>query len=206
MDYVDVPKTLEMIKQVKIDGRKVDFPLKKENLRQINPNYQIFESLDYSLLENIKDGTAIEDSKTGYVMQRNLCFLHMYHKGVDLCELHVDFLNKQIEGIKNANTFTMYKSDIRVNGIGRGNTFNEMYEIFGIPSVVDYTEYSRSVRYIYTAKGRDGKAVFYRIEFERDHLMFNPNLGKEYARAKGWSHSRNNVITGVNIICDPLLN
>ena len=64
-----------------------------------------------------------------------------------------------------------------MDGIGRGNTFNEMYEKFGIPyEVDDRSSLGVCVTYYYENEKED-KA--YIIRFENDDLLMNPKSGKE---------------------------
>ena len=72
---------------------------------------------------------------------------------------------------------SLYQSDIRVDGIGRGNTFNEMYEKFSIPyEVDDRGTLGVCVTYYYKNKEED-KA--YIIQFLNDDLLMNSKSGKE---------------------------
>lgn len=86
-------------------------------------------------------------------------------------------IREHIEGLNNTGFRSFCQSDIRVDGIGRGNTFNEMYEKFGIPyEVDDRGMLGVFVTYYYKNKEED-KA--YIIQFLNDDLLMNPKSGKE---------------------------
>lgn len=80
--------------------------------------------------------------------------------------------------------------DLKIGGIGIGNTFNEMYETLGTPYSVDINGNRRLVKYNYL-DGVNGK--IYYVNFE-----YNPYAAN--GKTKDYSHIHNNIITTVDMV------
>ena len=166
--YEQTPQVMEMMKKVTVDGIPVSLPMQ---------------------FEDIKDGGMedIEDKKKGYyfgnVMRideykedKNI-FLSIYTPSITTLVLDIDLVREHIQGLSNEGFRSFCQSDIRVDGIGRGNTFNEMYEKFGIPESV-YDDGSIGMRIIYYYENKEENKS-YIIMFINNQSMKNPKSGKE---------------------------
>ena len=80
--------------------------------------------------------------------------------------------------------------DLKIAGIGIGNTFNEMYEVLGTPYSVDINSNRRLVKYNYLDRV-NGK--IYYVNFE-----YNPYTAN--GKTKDYSYVHNNIITTVDIV------
>ena len=161
--YEQTPQVMEMMKKVTVNGIPVSLPMQFEDITKINPDYKKLTSIDCKKI--IKDGGMedIEDKKTGYyfgnVMRideykedKNI-FLSIYTPSITTLVLDIDLVREHIQGLSNEGFRSFCQSDIRVDGIGRGNTFNEMYEKFGIPeSVYDDGSIGMSIIYYHENK------------------------------------------------------
>ena len=185
--YEQTPQVMEMMKKVTVDGIPVSLPMQFEDITKINPDYKKLTSINCKKI--IKGGGMedIEDKKKGYyfgnVMRVNEykedkgILLDIYTPKIVILGLDIDLIREHIEGLNNTGFRSLYQSDIRVDGIGRGNTFNEMYEKFSIPyEVDDRGTLGVCVTYYYKNKEED-KA--YIIQFLNDDLLKNPKSGKE---------------------------
>lgn len=185
--YEQTPQVMEMMKKVTVDGIPVSLPMQFEDITKINPDYKKLTSIDCKKI--IKDGGMedIEDKKTGYyfgnVMRideykedKNI-FLSIYTPSITTLVLDIDLVREHIQGLSNEGFRSFCQSDIRVDGIGRGNTFNEMYEKFGIPESV-YDDGSIGMRIIYYYENKEENKS-YIIMFINNQSMKNPKSGKE---------------------------
>ena len=200
--YEQTPQVMEMMKKVTVDGIPVSLPMQFEDITKINPDYKKLTSINCKKI--IKDGGMedIEDKKTGYYFgnmtgideykEDKSIFLHIYTPNITTLVLHIDLIREHIEGLDNIGFRSLCQSDIRVDGIGRGNTFNEMYEKFGIPyEVADIESLGVCVTYYYENRKED-KA--YIIRFMNDDLLMNPKSGKEEEVQKNMIHSVDVVV------------
>ena len=185
--YEQTPQVMEMMKKVTVNGIPVSLPMQFEDITKINPDYKKLTSIDCKKIIKDRGMEDIEDKETGYyfgnVMRideykedKNI-FLSIYTPSITTLVLDIDLVREHIQGLSNEGFRSFCQSDIRVDGIGRGNTFNEMYEKFGIPyEVDDRGMLGVFVTYYYKNKEED-KA--YIIQFLNDDLLMNPKSGKE---------------------------
>ena len=185
--YEQTPQVMEMMKKVTVDGIPVSLPMQFEDITKINPDYKKLTSIDCKKI--IKDGGMedIEDKKTGYhfteereLYEKENGNKYIYaniNKNVEVLGLEIDLIREHIQGFNNDAGEYLSQSDIRVDGIGRGNTFNEMYEKFGIPESV-YDDGSIGMRIIYYYENKEENKS-YIIMFINNQSMKNPKSGKE---------------------------
>lgn len=183
--YEQTPQVMEMMKKVTVDGIPVSLPMQFEDITKINPDYKKLTSINCKKI--IKDGGMedIEDKKTGYhfteereLYEKENGNKYIYaniNKNVEVLGLEIDLIREHIQGFNNDAGEYLSQSDIRVDGIGRGNTFNEMYEKFGIPYGV-WNITGRSIEYYYEDKEQDR---LYIIHFSNNSIMKNPISEKE---------------------------
>lgn len=180
--YEQTPQVMEMMKKVTVDGIPVSLPMQFEDITKINPDYKKLTSIDCKKI--IKDG-GMEDKKTGYhfteegeLYEKENGNKYIYaniNKNVEVLGLEIDLIREHIQGFNNDAGEYLSQSDIRVDGIGRGNTFNEMYEKFGIPYEV-WNVTGRSIEYYYEDKEQDR---LYIILFSNNSIMKNPISERE---------------------------
>ena len=185
--YEQTPQVMEMMKKVTVDGIPVSLPMQFEDITKINPDYKKLTSIDCKKI--IKDGGMedIEDKKTGYhfteereLYEKENGNKYIYaniNKNVEVLGLEIDLIREHIQGFNNDAGEYLSQSDIRVDGIGRGNTFNEMYEKFGIPESV-YDDGSIGMRIIYYYENKEENKS-YIIMFINNQSMKNPKSGQE---------------------------
>ena len=193
-------------KNITLDGKKVSFPMKFSALGQ---KYAEFANVDFSkfnkemipiIVENTKnkmkmtiiDSVDKEDTTLidmGY-KQKSL-MVDFYEEGKNMIGVTVDTNDKKIMGFFSGGA-GISKRELKVNGIGVGNTFNEMYAKFGTPvkvQIVKTENVHTIIAYVYLdEKGNKWEAYF----ANNDKIYIN----KKYVKTKP------NVITEVLITCN----
>ena len=106
--------------------------------------------------------------------------------------VNINPVNKKIMGLNGRNgNLILSEKDLKVDGIGVGSTFNEMYEKFGNPGMIipikDGLNDGVIAMYGYADKDK-GKT--YVIMFEHTNKVFT---------AKGYENTKPNVITSVSV-------
>ena len=195
-------------KNITLDGKKVSFPMEFSVLGQ---KYAEFANVDFSkfnkemipiIVENTKnkmkmtiiDSVDKEDNTLidmGY-KQKSL-MVDFYEEGKNMIGVVIDTNDKKIMGFSSGEGGITSKRELKVNGIGVGNTFNEMYAKFGTPVKVQIVKMEKSVytiiAYVYLdEKGNKWEAYF----ANKDKIYIN----KKYVKTKP------NVITEVLITCN----
>ena len=192
-------------KNITLDGKKVSFPMEFSVLGQ---KYAEFANVDFSklnkdmipiIVENTKNktkmlivDTELEISKDmGY--KEKVIFADIYEEVRNMIGVAIDTDDKKIMGLLSRAWGMTNKSDLKVNGIGLGNTFNEMYARFGTPGIIKIVKMRNSVYtmvgYYYLDKNANLWVVFFS---NNDKISIN----KKYVKTKP------NVITEVIITCN----
>lgn len=83
----------------------------------------------------------------------------------------------------------MYQSDIRVDGIGQGNTFNEMYQRFGRPQQVLDVGIGVWVSYYYEDYQNKEHEKSYLIIFKNDNRAKKSQDGRDRRDTKQYDTS-----------------
>lgn len=202
------PKTEEMFKKITLNGNSITFPTSIEDLGE---EYREFSKVD---LVKLKDMNTVLLKNT----KNNYRFLAVYldgkaknkniEKDIDPCvtinvmkdddyimNLFWDVNNKTTKCISSGNRFaSIGTADIRVDGIGVGNTFNEMYEKFGTPHVIYVSEDEKEV--CYECKDKSGN--YYNIQFNHLPKFKNDFKALDYK----YIETKPNIITSVDIYYD----
>ena len=194
-------------KNITLDGKKVSFPMKFSVLGQ---KYAEFANVDFSkfnkemipiIVENTKnqmkmtiiDSVDKEDNTLidmGY-KQKSL-MVDFYEEGKNMIGVTIDTNDKKIMGFFSGGA-GISKRELKVNGIGVGNTFNEMYAKFGTPVRVQKIKMEKSVYTIVTYVYVDEKGNKWEAYFANDDKI---HINKRYVKTKP------NVITEVFITCN----
>ena len=194
-------------KNITLDGKKVSFPMKFSVLGQ---KYAEFANVDFSkfnkemipiIVENTKnkmkmtiiDSVDKEDNTLidmGY-KQKSL-MVDFYEEGKNMIGVTIDTNDKKIMGFFSGGA-GISKRELKVNGIGVGNTFNEMYAKFGTPVRVQKIKMEKSVYTIVTYVYVDEKGNKWEAYFANDDKIY---INKRYVKTKP------NVITEVFITCN----
>lgn len=205
-EYEQTPQAMEMMKKVTVDGVSVSLPMKFEDITKLNPEYAIISSVNCKKI--IKDGelAVMEDKKRGYFLagmevyeskgkksKSILAELYKSDRG-GIVKLDIDLIKEHIQGFSNEGYHQLHQSDIRVDGIGRGNTFNEMYQKFGKPyKVYDMESIGVWVSYSYEGYQNKEHKNSYIVTFKNDKTAKNPKTGK-------MEEIQNNMIQAVDVI------
>jgi len=194
-------------KNITLDGKRVSFPMKFSVLGQ---KYAEFANVDFSkfnkemipiIVENTKnkmkmtiiDSVDKEDTTLidmGY-KQKSL-MVDFYEEGKNMIGVTIDTNDKKIMGFFSGGA-GISKRELKVNGIGVGNTFNEMYAKFGSPVEVQIVKMEKSVYTIIAYVYLDEKGNKWEAYFANNDKIY---INKKYVKTKP------NVITEVLITCN----
>ena len=194
-------------KNITLDGKKVSFPMKFSVLGQ---KYAEFADVDFSKLNKDMIPIIVENTKNNMKMtiidsvdkedntlidigykQKSL-MVDFYEEGKNMIGVTIDTNDKKIMGFFSGGA-GISKRELKVNGIGVGNTFNEMYAKFGSPVEVQIVKMEKSVYTIIAYVYLDEKGNKWEAYFANDDKIF---INKKYVKTKP------NVITEVLITCN----
>ena len=193
-------------KNITLDGKKVSFPMKFSVLGQ---KYAEFANVDFSKLNKDMIPIIVENTKNNMKMtiidsvdkedntlidrgykQKSL-MVDFYEEGKNMIGVTIDTNDKKIMGFFSGGA-GISKRELKVNGIGVGNTFNEMYAKFGTPvkvQIVKTENVHTIIAYVYL----DEKGNKWEAYFANDDKIY---INKRYVKTKP------NVITEVFITCN----
>ncbi len=194
-------------KNITLDGKKVSFPMEFSVLGQ---KYAEFANVDFSkfkqdmipiIVENTKNKMKmliIDTDPDGYSnldyvgYKQKMILADLYEEGKNSICVGIDTNDKKIVGLVSGGAGIISKRDLKINGIGVGNTFNEMYAKFGAPAMVQkfkmQEEAYTTVGYQYLDKNGN---MWFAYFSSYDNIIIN----KKYVKTKP------NVITEVIIVC-----
>ena len=168
--------------------------------------YAEFKNVDFSKLNNDKAPFIIENTKTkmkmlvfdaeGMPMNSDMGFdqeaiiVELLGGGKHKIGVSINPKDKKIIGLNtNGGSFSSER-DLKINGIGIGSTFNEMYAKFGNPIKIQKSSLDKYTDTMVVYGHIDEKANIYGAYFVHSDKKFD---GKNYIKTKP------NVITAVNI-------
>ena len=191
-------KTLDMFNKITIDGKKITLPMTFEDLGK---GYKEFENIDYIKISEQKQPFIIKNTKNNYyikVVSSVLIhndghtedafekYIDVYNKDYFTIQLTAESRTKKIYGLETQGFDSYFaKADLRVDNIGVGNTFNEMYAKFGEPSMAFLSGKGRCVVY----QGVNKQGNIYTISF----------YSKSIKEGKDTIYSKPNVITDIEV-------
>ncbi len=149
-NYDLAPVTMEMMKKLTLGGKKITLPT---TFTSLGANYGEFDKFDYLKLNKDEKVVVLENTKNNanllfettslkitdlkklgfhdFVLRGDLYQRYRYDLAVGL-----DLENKKIVGLYNSNNYLWATRDLKVDGVGIGSTFNEMYAKFGTPTFI----------------------------------------------------------------------
>jgi hypothetical protein len=204
-DYETVsPKAEEISKNITLDDKKITLPMTFSDLGE---QYAEFNNVDFSKLNNDMAPIIIENTKNKMNMlilnidampmnatmgfDQEAVIVDLLGGGTHKISVGINLKDKKIITLSTNGASFSSEKDLKINGIGVGNTFNEMYAKFGNPVKIQKNEMGHytdtMAMYAYT----DEKGNMYGAYFVHSDKKFD---GTNYIKTKP------NVITAVNVL------
>ena len=204
-DYETVsPKAEEISKNITLDDKKITLPMTFSDLGE---QYAEFNNVDFSKLNNNMAPIIIENTKNKMNMlilnidampmnatmgfDQEAVIVDLLGGGTHKISVGINLKDKKILSIGTNGASFSSERNLKVNDIGVGNTFNEMYAKFGNPVKIQKNEMGHytdtMAMYAYT----DEKGNMYGAYFVHSDKKFD---GTNYIKTKP------NVITAVNVL------
>ena len=204
-DYETVsPKAEEISKNITLDDKKITLPMTFSDLGE---QYAEFNNVDFSKLNNDMAPIIIENTKNKMNMlilnidampmnatmgfDQEAVIVDLLGGGTHKISVGINLKDKKIITLSTNGASFSSEKDLKINGIGVGNTFNEMYAKFGNPVKIQKNEMGHytdtMAMYAYT----DEKGNMYGAYFVHSNKKFD---GTNYIKTKP------NVITAVNVL------
>ena len=204
-DYETVShKAEEISKNITLDDKKIALPMTFSDLGE---QYAEFNNVDFSKLNNDMAPIIIENTKTKMNMlvlntdampmnatlgfDQEALIVDLFGGGTHKISVGINLKDKKILSIGTNGASFSSERNLKVNDIGGGNTFNEMYAKFGNPVKIQKNEMNNytdtMAMYAYT----DEKGNMYGAYFVHSDKKFD---GTNYIKTKP------NVITAVNVL------
>ena len=204
-NFEDVsPKAEEISKNITLDDKKITLPMTFSDLGE---QYAEFNNVDFSKLNNDMAPIIIENTKNKMNMlilnidampmnatmgfDQEAVIVDLLGGGTHKISVGINLKDKKILSIGTNGASFSSERNLKVNDIGVGNTFNEMYAKFGNPVKIQKNEMGHytdtMAMYAYT----DEKGNMYGAYFVHSDKKFD---GTNYIKTKP------NVITAVNVL------
>ncbi len=194
--YALTPIVNEMFKKITLDGKKITLPM---SFAQLGKEYVDFKNMEISDLTDDNTPVTLTSSQgdTLYIkkfspypkIKKWNVFMSLFDKEHKLLiALELNMQDKTIYGLNN-NMFLSTK-ELRVDDIGVGNTFNEMYEKFGRPNVINASKDGQNIMVGYSDLDQKGNSYF--VFFVHRNKLNNPKTGQK-------EDTKPNVITDVSV-------
>ena len=194
--YNITPIVNDMFKKITLDGKKITLPM---SFGEFGHEFRDFKNMEISNLrdENTPVTVTNSDGNTLYIKKLDPypkipkwnVFMSLFDKDHKLLiALELNMQDKMIYGLNN-NIFLSTK-ELRVDDIGVGNTFNEMYEKFGKPYIINASENGQTIIAGYSDFDSNGNN--YLIYFTHRAKVNNPKTKKK-------EDTKPNVITDLSV-------
>ena len=204
-DYETVsPKAEEISKNITLEDKEITLPMTFSDLGE---QYAEFNNVDFSKLNNDMAPIIIENTKNKMNMlilnidampmnatmgfDQEAVIVDLLGGGTHKISVGINLKDKKILSIGTNGASFSSERNLKVNDIGVGNTFNEMYAKFGNPVKIQKNEMGHytdtMAMYAYT----DEKGNMYGAYFVHSDKKFD---GTNYIKTKP------NVITAVNVL------
>ncbi len=193
----DNPKIVEFFDKITVNGKKITLPCK---FSDISEEYAIFDKVDFTMIGERMFPFTITDKDTSNKVygQRYSDILKPTH-AIELIDknnsfiatMYVNFKENNIDGISTSSFRGLSQIDLRIDGIGVGNTLNEVYDKFGMPCIFDSKDsIYQNLYYPYTdVMGKKYEISFYYLNKVKNFKKMEEGI------------VRNNLITGVSVSC-----
>ena len=201
----NAPIAEKMFSKITLDGKNITLPMDFNNL---GGEFAGFSKYDFTKIKEDMSPLIIENevNKTKLfflvVMLTEADNVHGLSKALTTVDViknenfviavDINPANKKIMGLDGRNgNLILSEKDLKVDGIGVGSTFNEMYAKFGNPGMIIPVRDSLNdgVIAMYNCANKD-KSKAYLIMFEHTNKVFT---------AKGYENTKPNVITSVSV-------
>ena len=194
--YGLTPIVNDMFKKMTLDGKNIKLPM---SFAQLGKEFRDFKNGDYKDLTD-KDAPIIysdTNNNTLYIgkldpypkLPKWNVFMSLFDsESKFIIGLELNMENNDIMGLNNS--MQLSTKELKVDGIGVGNTFNEMYEKFGKPNIISANEDKSLVTVVYS--DMDSKKNNYVISFKHRAKIDNP-------KTKQSQETKPNVITDISV-------
>lgn len=194
--YGLTPIVNDMFKKITLDGKNIRLPM---SFAQLGKEFSDFKNGDYKTLTD-KDAPIIysdTNNNTLYIGKLdpypklpkwNVLMSLFDSESKFIIGLELNMENNDIMGLNNS--MQLSTKELTVDGIGVGNTFNEMYEKFGKPNIISANEDKSLVTVVYS--DMDSKKNNYVISFKHRAKIDNP-------KTKQSQDTKPNVITDISV-------
>ncbi|EFM40082.1 hypothetical protein HMPREF0379_0125 [[Eubacterium] yurii subsp. margaretiae ATCC 43715] len=201
----NTPIAEKMFSNISLDGKKITLPM---DFKDLGGEFAGLAKFDFTKINEDMSPLIIENE----VNKTKLFFLVVMLTGADnvtgvskvlttvdviknesfAIGVNINPANKKITGLNGRNgNLILSEKDLKVDGIGVGSTFNEMYAKFGNPGMIIPVRdgLNDGVIAMYGCTNKD-KSKTYVIMFEHTNKVFT---------AKGYENTKANVITSVSV-------
>lgn len=193
-EYDETPIAMEMVNKITVDGKAFHLPA---SFKDIGEEYAIFDKVDFTKVTEDMYPFVIRDMKTGNKVEviNDLLGVHLVAKILDgdntqIISIGINMKDNNISYISSygvdIGAHIMSIKEVKVDGVGVGNTLNEVYKKFGVPHKVYSNEVMPKIDYEY----KDENNIAYKISFVFRYEMYDYRFEQE-------KPVRNNVITSV---------
>lgn len=201
----NTPIAEKMFSNISLDGKKITLPM---DFKDLGAEFTGFSKFDFTkinedmaplIIENAGNKTKLffitiilSGAENVPGVSEALTTVDVIKNGSFSIGVDINPKNKKIMGLIGRNgNLTLGEKDLKVDGIGVGSTFNEMYAKFGNPGMVIPVKdgLNDGVIAMYGCANKD-KSKAYLIMFEHTNKVFT---------AKGYENTKPNVITSVSI-------
>ena len=194
--YHLTPIVNDMFKKITLDGKKINLPM---SFSELGKEFRDFKNIDYSSLTDDVTPVTARDSNNNLIYIGKLdpypqlkkwnVFMSIFdNENKFLIGLELNMENAMIYGLNNNGLLSV--KELKVDDIGIGSTFNEMYEKFGKPNIVTRSEDGKDITVVYS--DIDNKDNNYVIAFKHRAKIDNP-------KTKQKQDSKPYVITDISI-------
>lgn len=191
VSYEQTPIVKEMVEKVTLNGKPVKFPAK---FYDIDKNLSEFDKFDFNKLTPKEKPIRITNKKNGYYLmsfsgfEDDKEYVSLYNPNdTYMYTFDINSKDNKIYGIAAAGEVIPF-CDIRIDGIGIGSTFNEVYEKFGKPRSISTYSLGYNFTEVYYSFETDEKS--YVVTFRSTPIC---NKTKKEERIKP------NLITSIGI-------
>jgi len=194
--YGLTPVVNDMFKKITLDDKNITLPM---TFARLGREFREFKNGDYKSLTDSDAPITFKDSNnnTLYIGKLepypklpkwNVFMSLLDSENKFLIGIELNMQNNEIYGLNN--NMLLSTKELKVDGIGVGNTFNEMYEKFGKPNIISESKDKEIITVVYS--DMDNKKNNYVIAFKHRAKIDNP-------KTKQKQDTKPNVITDVSI-------
>ena len=201
----NTPIAEKMFSKITLDGKNITLPMDFNNLGGEFAGFskydftKIKEDMSPLIIENEVNKTKLfflvvmlTEADNVYGLSKALTTVDVIKNENFIIAVDINPANKKIMGLDGRNgNLILSEKDLKVDGIGVGSTFNEMYAKFENPGMIIPVRdgLNDGVIAMYNCANKD-KSKAYLIMFEHTNKVFTD---------KGYENTKPNVITSVSV-------